>query len=130
MKAIGYFAIAAAVGLLSSCSVTPHPMDMTQVIQNAKSRDDHEALAKHYEDAAREFRDKAEDHKKRLDRYEAIAATENPFRSRMGERDSTYSKQAPSLISHCRNLVQLYEQAAAQNAAMAKAHGDIAAEIK
>ena len=130
MKAIGYLAIAAAVGLLASCSVTPHPMDMTHAIQNARTRSDHEALAKHYEDAAGEFRDKAEDHKKRLDRYEAIAARENPLRSRLGERDSSYSKQAPSLISHCRNLVQLYEQAAAQNMAMAKAHRDIAAEIK
>ena len=130
MKTAVYLAIAVAFGLLISCSVAPHPMDMTQAIQSAKTRDDHEALAKHYEDAAREFREKAEEHKKRLARYEAIAATENPFRSRIGERDSTYSKQAPSLISHCRNLVQLYEQAAAQNAAMAKAHGDIAAEIK
>ena len=130
MKTAVYLAIAVAFGLLISCSVAPHPMDMTQAIQSAKTRDDHEALAKHYEDAAREFREKAEEHKKRLARYEAIAATENPFRSRIGERDSTYSKQAPSLISHCRNLVQLYEQAAAQNTAMAKAYRDIAAEIK
>ena len=130
MKTAVYLAIAVAFGLLVSCSVAPHPMDMTQAIQSAKTRDDHEALAKHYEDAAREFREKAEEHKKRLARYEAIAATENPFRSRIGERDSIYSKQAPSLISHCRNLVQLYEQAEEQNTAMAKAHRNIAAEIK
>ena len=130
MKTAVYLAIAVAFGLLVSCSVAPHPMDMTQAIQSAKTRDDHEALAKHYEDAAREFREKAEEHKKRLARYEAIAATENPFRSRIGERDSTYSKQAPSLISHCRNLVGLYEQAEEQNTAMANAHRDIAAETK
>jgi seryl-tRNA synthetase len=104
-------------------------MDMTQAVQNARTSNDHEALAKHYEDVARDFREKAEERKKRLVGYEAIAARENPFRSRIAKRDSTYSKEAPSLISHCRNLVQLYEQAAAQNTAMAKAHRDIAAGI-
>ena len=123
-----YLAIAVAFGLLVSCSVAPHPMDMTEAIQNARTRNDHETLAKHYENAAKELQAKAEEHKKRLARYEAIAATEEPFRSRIGERDSTYSKQAPSLISHCRSLVQLYEQAAAQNTGMAKAHREIAAK--
>ena len=130
MKTALYSAIAVAFGLLVSCSVAPHPMDMTQAIQDARTSDDHEALAKHYENTAKELRGKAEEHKKRLARYEARAATENPFRSRIGERDSTYSKQAPSQISHCRNLVQLYEQAAAQNTAMAKAHREIATETK
>ena len=130
MKTAVYLAIAVAFGLMVSCSVVPHPMDMTEAIRNARTRNDHEALAQHYEDAAKELRGKAEEHKKRLARYEALAATENPFRSRIGERDSTYSKQAPSLMSHCRNLVQLYEQAAAQNTAMAKAHREIATETK
>lgn len=129
MKLIGYLAMAVAFGFLTSCTVATHPMDMTQTIQNARTSNDHEALAKHYENVAREFREKAEEHKKRLARYEAIAATD-PFRSRIGERDRTYNQRAPSLISHCRNLVQLYEQAAAQNTWMGRAHRDIAAEIK
>ena len=130
MKTIVDLAIIGGFVLLVSCSIIPHPMDMTQAIQNARTRNDHEALAEHYEAAAKELREKAEEHKKRLARYEAISTTENPFRSSIRERDSIYSKQAPSLISHCRNLMHLYEQAAAQNTAMAKAHREIAAEIK
>ena len=78
----------------------------------------------------KELLEKAEEHKKRLVRYEAIAARGEPLRGKIVERDSIYSKQAPSLISHCQNLVRLYEQAAAQNMAMAKAHQEIAAEVK
>ena len=130
MNTVVYLAILAGFGLIVSCSVAPHPMDMTQAIQNARTRNDHEALANHYENAAKELREKAEEHRKRVARYEAIAATENPFRSSIRERDSIYGKQAPSLISHCRNLMHLYEQAAAQNTAMAKAHREIATETK
>ena len=53
MKTIGYLAIVAGFGLLVSCSINPHPMDMTQAVQNARTRNDHEALAQHYEDVAK-----------------------------------------------------------------------------
>jgi hypothetical protein len=44
-----------AVGLLSACSeMNPHPMDMRLAVQNAVSKADHEALAKHYEKAVEE----------------------------------------------------------------------------
>lgn len=58
MKTAMYLAIAVAFGLLVSCSVAPHPMDMTQAIQDARTRHDHEALAKHYENTAKEFRER------------------------------------------------------------------------
>ena len=35
-------------------------MDMTQAVQNAKTRSDHEALAKHYEEAAKVMQDEAD----------------------------------------------------------------------
>ena len=64
-----------AVGLLSllaSCAqMNPHPMDMTKAIQEAKSPTDHNALAKHYEDAAKEMLSKAQEHKKMLEGYES-----------------------------------------------------------
>ena len=35
-----------ALGLLAACAeMTPHPMDMSQAVQNAESKADHEALA-------------------------------------------------------------------------------------
>jgi hypothetical protein len=81
-----------------------------------KTRSDHEALAKHYEDAAKEMQEKADDHKKMLGQYEA--------------KKALYGKQAQSLISHCQGLVRNYEQAAAENRNMADSHRQMAAEAK
>jgi len=91
-------------------------MDMTQAVQSAKSPSDHEALAKHYEDAAKEMQAKAEEHRKSLAQYEA--------------RRNVYGKQGVSLISHCQGLVRIYEQAAAENRSMAESHRQMAAEAK
>jgi hypothetical protein len=91
-------------------------MDMTQAVQSAKTRSDHEALAKHYEDAAKDMQAKAEEHKKLLTQYEA--------------RKTLYGKEAQSLISHCQGLVRIYEQAAKENISMAESHRQMAAEVK
>ena len=91
-------------------------MDMTQAVQSAKTRSDHDALVKHYEDAAKEMRAKAEEHKKLLAQYEA--------------KKSLYGKQAQSLISHCQGLIRIYDQAAAENMNMAESHRQIAVEAK
>jgi hypothetical protein len=91
-------------------------MDMTQAIQSAKTRSDHDALAKHYEDAAKQMQLKADEHKKLLAQYQANKAL--------------YGKQAQSLISHCQGLIRIYEQAAAENMNMAQSHRELAAEAK
>jgi len=116
MKTILTFALVAVFGLLGSCTINPHPMDMTQAVQSAKTRSDHDALAKHYEDAAKEMRAKAEEHKKMLAQYEA--------------KKGLYGKQAQTLISHCQGLVRIYEQATAENMNMAESHRQMAAEAK
>jgi hypothetical protein len=89
---------------------------MTQAVESAKTRSDHESLAKHYEDGAKEMQATAAEHKKMLAQYEA--------------RKSLYGKQAQSLISHCQGLVRIYEQAAAENKNMAESHRQLAAEAK
>ena len=108
-----------AVGLLSllaSCAqMNPHPMDMTKAIQEAKSPTDHNALAKHYEDAAKEMLSKAQEHKKMLEGYES--------------NSSHYGRQALDLQAHCRNLINAYEQAAKANTDMADSHRKMAEEI-
>ena len=116
MKTITSLAVVAIFALLGSCTINPHPMDMTQAVQSAKTRSDHDALAKHYEDAATEMRAKADEHKKLLAQYET--------------RKSLYGKQAQSLISHCQGLIRVYEQAAAENMNMAESHRQMAAEAK
>jgi len=116
MKTIVSFALVAMLGLLASCSINPHPMDMTQAVQNAKTRTDHEALAQHYDDAAKEMQAKAAEHIKMVAQYEA--------------NKSLYGKQAQSLISHCQGLARIYDQAAADNMSMAESHRQMAADVK
>ena len=102
--------------LASSCTIDPHRMDMSQAVQAAKSGSDHEALARHYEDAAKDMRAKADEHRKLLAHYQA--------------KKDLYRKQAQDLINHCQGLIRVYEQAAADNLSMAKSHREIAAEAK
>jgi peptidoglycan hydrolase CwlO-like protein len=116
MKNVAFLAILALLPLLAACSINPHPMDMSHAVQNAKTRGDHESLAKHYEDMAKEMRAQAEEHKKLVGQYEA--------------KKDLYGKQAQSMISHCQGLVRIYDQAAAENISMAEAHRQMAAQAK
>jgi hypothetical protein len=116
MKTITSLALIAILSLLASCTINPHPMDMTQAVQAAKTRSDHEALAKHYDEAAKEMQAKADEHKQLIARYEA--------------NRSLYGKQAQNLINHCQGLERVYGQAAAENRSMAESHRQMASEAK
>jgi len=117
MKTSKIFTVIAIMGLLAACAQTnPHPMDMTQLVQNAKTHDDHEALAKHYEDAAKEMQAKVDEHKKLLAQYEA--------------KSYLYGRQAQTVKNHCEYLINTYEQAVKANMDMANAHRQMAAETK
>lgn len=118
MRIISLFIIVfGLLGLLTSCAqLNPHPMDMSHAIQKATTPADHEALAKHYEEAAKEMQAKMEEHRKMLEMYES--------------NTSHYGRQALSLQSHCRSLISAYEQAERINMEMANTHRAMAAEIK
>ena len=116
MKTITSLIFVAAFGLLASCTINPHSMDMTQAVQSAKSRSGHESLAKHYEDAAKEAQAKAAEHKKLLAQYQT--------------KKDLYGKHAQDLMNHCQGLIRVYEQAAAENMNMAGSHRKMAAEAK
>lgn len=117
MKTRKIFAVLAVLGLLAACTQTnPHPMDMTQLVQNAKTHDDHEALAKHYEETAKEMQAKVDEHKKLLAQYEA--------------KSYLYGRQAQSFKDHCVALIHTYEQAVKANMDMAEAHRQMAIEAK
>ena len=116
MKTLTCLALVALLGSLGGCTINPHPMDMTQAVQSAKTRSDHENLAKHYEDAAKDMQAKVAEHRKLLAQYEG--------------NKGLYGKQAASLISHCQGLIRVYEQAAKENLEMVEAHRQMAAEAK
>jgi len=116
MKTLTSLALVAMLGLLGSCTINPHPMDMSQAVQSARTGSDHESLAKHYDEAAKEMQAKAAEHRKMLAQYEA--------------NKGLYGRHAASFISHCQGLIRVYEQAAKENLAMVAAHRQMAAEAK
>lgn len=120
MQVKTFFAAFAVLGLLASCAQMEryHPMDMTQAVQSAKTRADHEALARHYENMAQTMQEKMQKHKKLLEQYE----TQN--------YSYHYGRDAEDLKAHSHALIRFYEQAAEANMNMAASHQKMAAEAK
>ncbi len=118
MQTKTFVAVLAVLGLLASCAQMEryHPMDMTQAVQSAKTRADHDALAKHYEDMAQMMQEKMQKHKRMLEQYEA--------------ESYHYGRQADDLKGHTQALIRFYEQAAEANMNMAASHRKMAAEAK
>jgi len=109
MKTTILITLLLALGSLVACNeMNPHPMDMSQAVQNAETKADHEALAEHYEEAAKEMQLKVDEHKKLLSQYES--------------KSYLYGKQAQDLKAHCQRLINIYENAAEENLSMAKLH--------
>ncbi|MDQ3184901.1 MAG: hypothetical protein M3Q16_00205 [Pseudomonadota bacterium] len=95
------FLAAMSLGLLASCAqVTPleavQNTNVRKASQNARTRSDHDALAKHFEDTAKQMHTKAEEQKKLLEHYE--------------EKGYLYGRQAQDLQSHTSALVRKYEE--------------------
>ncbi len=100
------------LGLSAACSeMNPHPMDMSQAVQNAKTKADHEALAQHYTEAAQKMQVKADEHKRLLDQYQS--------------KSYLYGKQAETFKMHCQALINAYERAVEENRAMAAKHREV-----
>ncbi len=100
--------------VMAGCQINPHPMDMTSAIQSAKTKDDHEALAAHYEQAAKDAEAKVEEHKKLLNQYK--------------QHSYQYGKQGEMLIEHCEAMISAYQKVATSNAEMAKMHHQLAGD--
>jgi hypothetical protein len=109
MKIKLQIALLLALGLLTACAeINPHSMDMSQAVQNAETKADHEALARHYEEAADEMQLKVDEHKKLLGQYES--------------KSYLYGRQAQSFKDHCQWLINAYEKAVVSNRKMAEMH--------
>lgn len=102
----------AFLATIACTPMNPHPMDMAQAVQNAKSGADHQALVAHYLEEAAALDKKAEEHQRLAEQYKA--------------RAYLYGKQADAFLQHCNMLIRNYEQAADINRQMAKMHQDMA----
>ena len=109
--------ILAVIGLLASCAhIQPHPMDMTSAIRNAKTSADYEALATHYEDAAKSMQAKADQQKRMLAEYQV--------------HGYYYGRKTEDLIEHSQALVRVYQEAADANMNMAHYQRRLAEDAK
>lgn len=93
--------------------------DVLKAEQDTRTSGEHAALAKHFEEAAKEMQSKANEQKKLLKRYE--------------EKHYLYDRQPHDLEAHTRALILKYEQAAKACAEEAIYHRKMvseAAELK
>jgi hypothetical protein len=117
MKVRIFLTFLVILGLLGSCAhIDPHPMDMTGAIRSAKTKADHNVLARHYEAAAKAMRAKAQDQKSSLSEYQA--------------HGYYYGRQTEDLEEHARALIRVYEEAAEANMRMAESHRQMAEKAR
>lgn len=112
--------------LVSACA-TEHPSHMTggttyaqveQRIAGARTRGDHEGLAQFFAQEADAAMQRAEMHRNLTQTYAGPGYGGGHVRATPALEPSR----------HCEALVRFYEQAAAENLALAKAHRQLAAE--
>lgn len=116
MKASVFFTILVALALSACAHIDPHPMDMSSAVRNAKTKADHNALARHYQAAADAMRAQAQEQKSCLAEYR--------------EHGYYYGRETEDLKEHTKALVRVYEEAAESNIGMAKAHREMAEEVR
>ena len=116
------FAALSMVGLLASPNLSAtaaQPVETPQIraaAQKAVTRSDHEAVAKFYEDAARQMQAKAKEQKELLEHYE--------------NKSYLYGRQAQDLQSHTYAQVRDYEQAVEVNIREASLHRQMASKLE
>ena len=111
-----WFIALLTLSALASCQQNPHRMDMSSAVQGAKTKEDHEALAEHYEQAAKDAEAKVEEHKKLLDQYK--------------RHSYLYGRQGDTFIEHCESLIGSYQKVVDANTAIAKMHRQMANNAK
>ena len=114
------FFTALSLGLLAACAqMSPyeavHNTNVRKISQNARTRSDHDALTRYFEDAAREMQAKAEEQKKLLEHYQ--------------EKSYLYGREAQDLKSHTAALVRKYKEIAEENIKEASVHRQMALEL-
>ncbi len=116
MKFARPIAILAMLGVLASCAhIDPHPMDMTSAIRGAKTKEDHYALARHYEAAAQAMQAKAQEQKRCLAEYR--------------RHGYYYGRKTIDMREHAQALVHVYEEAVEANMSIAESHREMAEEM-
>lgn len=107
------------IGLLVSLGAPATAADTTEIraaVQNATTRSDHEAIAKHYEAAATQMKAKVKEQKELLEQYQ--------------NKSYLYGRQAQDLQSHTEALVRDYEHTARADMQEAASHRQMASKLE
>jgi aldehyde:ferredoxin oxidoreductase len=121
MKINRFLIVISALGILAACA----PMSryeavkspaILKAVQDARTYIDHNALAKRFENLAKEMRIKAEEQRRLLEHYQ--------------EKSYLYGRQAQDRKSHTWALMHRYEQAAKTSLSKAASHRQMAAKLK
>jgi hypothetical protein len=118
MKKTTLLVVIAVSGLLVACTAKGpvSPPNWAHAVQTAETREAHEALAKHYEDVAKQMQADADEEKKMLVQYLAT-----PWK---------YGKHIQDLKAGAEKMIRDFELAAKESLHMAEYHRQLAAEIK
>ena len=114
------FTALALVGLLAACApmstnIAQEDVAAQMAVQNATTQSDHYALAKHFEDAAKEMQAKADEKKALLEQYEKMRL---------------YGWQSHNLKSRTLALIRKYEQAVQSKMGEAASHRQAARKLE
>jgi len=90
---------------------------LEQMIESAKTKEDHETIAKHYEDEVNALQARVEEHKRMSAAYRNMASGKG-------------LDHIAGMIPHCDKLIAGYEEMATENRELAKLHHQFAAEIE
>jgi hypothetical protein len=102
------------------------PAGIEQKIEAARTRADHQEIAAVYEQQGDRDRAAAERHRGLARAYERGRVWSGPP---VGSASSVRA-QNEGWVAHCENLARIYQQAAEENLALARAHRQVAAETK
>lgn len=109
------------IGVLASVSfpvVAAQPIDTPEIraaAQSAATRDEHESIAKYYENTAAQMQAKVTEQKELLDQYE--------------NKSYLYGRQAQDLQSHTSALIRDYEKSVKASEKLATLHRQMAARL-
>ena len=112
---ISSFCLLVACAPMSRYEAVKSPA-ILKAVQNARTYSDHNALAKRFENLAKEMRMKAEEQRRLLEHYQ--------------EKSYLYGRQAQDRKSHTWALMHRYEQAAKTSLGKAATHRQMAAKLK
>jgi hypothetical protein len=115
MAALSMAGLLASISSFAAASQPVEAAAIRAAAESATTQRDHEAVAKQYEDAAKELQAKVAEKMELLEQYE--------------NKSYLYGRQAQDLTSHTHALVRNYEKTVRKNLQAAAMHRQIAAQL-